>query len=106
MALLPRAVGFGMGLEFREGSLALPTPGAGGSRGGADGAAASTLVVRPGMVFNVSVGVAGLTNAEAKDAKGKTYAIQVCVGGGQGRGGGVFMRPCAANGQCRSMPEL
>lgn len=75
--LLSRNVGFGMGLEFREGTHVLPLPGSGkAAAAGEDGAPR----VRAGMVFNVCLGVAGLTNADASDPKAKNYALQVMVG--------------------------
>lgn len=33
--------------------------------------------LRAGQVFTVSLGVSGLENADATDARGKTYALQV-----------------------------
>ncbi len=72
--LLSRNVGFGMGLEFREGTHVLPTPGSGKAAAAGEGGAPR---VRPGMVFNVCVGVAGLTNPEAADPKARNYALQV-----------------------------
>jgi nucleosome binding factor SPN SPT16 subunit len=35
--------------------------------------------LRAGQVFTVSLGVSGLANADATDARAKTYALQVCV---------------------------
>lgn len=72
--LLSRNVGSGMGLEFREGTHVLHLPGSGkataaGENGG--------LRVRAGMVFNVCLGVTGLTNRDVLDAKAKNYALQV-----------------------------
>jgi hypothetical protein len=62
---LPKSVGFGMGLEFKESGTALGARGAG-------------TTARAGMVFNVSLGVAGLENdAAGGDARAKTYALQV-----------------------------
>ncbi len=81
--LLSRNVGFGMGLEFREGTHVLPLPGSGkAAAAGEDGAPR----VRAGMVFNVCVGVAGLTNADASDPKAKNYALQVRAASGTIRG--------------------
>ncbi|KAK1861775.1 hypothetical protein I4F81_004355 [Pyropia yezoensis] len=57
-ARLGKNVGFGMGVEFRESALLLN--------------ARNEHVVRPGMVFNVSVGLSGL-----KDADKGTYALLV-----------------------------
>ncbi|GFR48098.1 hypothetical protein Agub_g9783 [Astrephomene gubernaculifera] len=72
--LLSRNVGFGMGLEFREGTHVLPLPGSGkAAAAGEDGAPR----VRPGMVFNVCLGVVGLSNSEAKDPKARNYALQI-----------------------------
>jgi len=59
---LTKSVGHGIGLELRESSNVLN--------------AKNGRVVRPGMVFNVCVGVQGLTR-ETKDPKRRTYAIQI-----------------------------
>lgn len=63
VAALSKTAGFGMGLEFRESANVL--------------SAKNENVVKPGMVFNVCVGVQGLENPSAKDSKGKVYAFQI-----------------------------
>ncbi|WIA33317.1 hypothetical protein OEZ86_006455 [Tetradesmus obliquus] len=60
---LNKNVGFGMGLEFREGANVLN--------------AKNEKPLRAGQVFTVSLGVSGLTNADATDARAKTYALQI-----------------------------
>ena len=60
---LSKTVGFGMGLELREGKLQL--------------AAGNDVRVQPGMMFNVSVGLDKLENPDAKKSKDKVYSIQV-----------------------------
>ncbi|KAG2482945.1 hypothetical protein HYH03_018170 [Edaphochlamys debaryana] len=72
--LLSRNVGFGMGLEFREGSHVLPLPGSGKAAAAGDAAAPR---VRPGMVFNVCLGASGLANPDATDPKARNYALQI-----------------------------
>ncbi|EEB10631.1 FACT complex subunit SPT16, putative [Pediculus humanus corporis] len=61
--------GFGMGIEFRESSLLISPK--------------TTTVLKKGMVFNLNVGFSGLTNKDATDKEGKTYALfigdTVCV---------------------------
>lgn len=61
--------GFAMGIEFRESSLLI--------------APKTTAVLKKGMVFNLNVGFSGLTNKDATDKEGKTYALfigdTVCV---------------------------
>lgn len=61
--------GFAMGIEFRESSLLI--------------APKTSTVLKKGMVFNLNVGFAGLTNKDATDKEGKTYALfigdTVCV---------------------------
>jgi Xaa-Pro aminopeptidase len=60
---LPKSVGFAMGLELREGKLQLT--------------ASNDTKVAPKMVFNVSVGLADIDNAEGDGAKDKVYSVQV-----------------------------
>ncbi|XP_013382413.1 FACT complex subunit SPT16 [Lingula anatina] len=60
---MTKSVGFGMGIEFREGSMLIGPK--------------TTVKAKKGMVFNVNVGFAGLTNKGAKDDQGKTYALFV-----------------------------
>jgi len=55
--------GFAMGIEFREASLVIGP--------------SCELKAKKGMVFNVNVGVTGISNKEAKDSKGKTVALFV-----------------------------
>ncbi|KAK2556910.1 FACT complex subunit SPT16 [Acropora cervicornis] len=56
-------VGFGMGIEFREGSLLITSR--------------NTHVAKRGMVFNVNAGFSGLVNDSAKDSENKDYALFV-----------------------------
>lgn len=58
---MTKNVGFATGIEFREGSLQLN--------------AKNETRVRPGMTFNVSVGLEGLEDKEATDKRGQTYAL-------------------------------
>lgn len=58
---LTKNFGFAMGIEFRESSLLI------GPR--------THAVLKKGMVFNVNVGLSGLTNPDASDKEGKTYAL-------------------------------
>lgn len=58
---LTKNFGFAMGIEFRESSLLIGPK--------------THAVVKKGMVFNVNVGLANLTNPEATDKEGKTYAL-------------------------------
>jgi len=55
--------GFGMGIEFREGCLVIGPN--------------CDLTAKKGMVFNVNVGVSGITQKGAKDSKGKNVALFV-----------------------------
>jgi len=55
--------GFAMGIEFREAALIIGPN--------------CDFKAKKGMVFNVSVGVTGITNKEAKDSKGKNVALFV-----------------------------
>lgn len=58
---LLKTFGFVMGIEFRESSIVIGPK--------------CNAVVRKGMVFNAIVGMSGLTNKEASDKEGKTYAL-------------------------------
>lgn len=58
-----KTFGFAMGIEFRENSIVI------GPKCHAE--------VRKNMVFNVNVGIANLTNTEASEKEGKTYALFV-----------------------------
>ncbi|XP_026672343.1 FACT complex subunit spt16 isoform X1 [Ceratina calcarata] len=58
---LTKNFGFAMGIEFRESSLLIGPK--------------THAVVKKGMVFNVNVGLANLTNPEATDKEGKVYAL-------------------------------
>ncbi|KAL0117373.1 hypothetical protein PUN28_010305 [Cardiocondyla obscurior] len=58
---LTKNFGFAMGIEFKESSLLLGPK--------------IHAVVKKGMVFNINVGLANLTNSEATDKEGKTYAL-------------------------------
>ena len=49
------------GIEFREGSLLLSPK--------------CQMAARKGMVFNVNIGLAGLTNPQAEDTAGKNYSL-------------------------------
>ena len=60
---MTKNVGFATGIEFREGSLVLN--------------AKNETRVRPGMAFNVAVGLEGLEDKEATDKRGATYALFV-----------------------------
>lgn len=60
---LTRNFGFGMGIEFRDAAVSI--------------AANSTVTVRSNMVFNVNLGINGLTNKDASDAKGRDIALFV-----------------------------
>ncbi|PSN32696.1 FACT complex subunit spt16 [Blattella germanica] len=58
---LTKNFGFATGIEFRESSLVIGPK--------------TTAVARKDMVFNVNVGLAGLTNKEASEKEGKVYAL-------------------------------
>lgn len=58
---LTKMFGFGTGIEFRESSIIIGPK--------------CSAVVKKGMVFNVYVGLSPLTNKEATDKEGKTYAL-------------------------------
>ena len=53
--------GFAMGIEFREAGLVIGPN--------------CDFKAKKGMVFNINVGVTGISNKEAKDSKGKTVAL-------------------------------
>ena len=57
-SLLPR---FATGIEFREGSLLISPK--------------CQMPARKGMLFNVNIGLADLTNPQAEDAAGRTYSL-------------------------------
>lgn len=50
-----------MGIEFREVSLLIGPK--------------TTAILKKGMVFNVNIGLSGLSNKDASDKEGKTYAL-------------------------------
>jgi len=56
-------VGFGMGIEFREGSLLITSK--------------NTHIAKKGMVFNVNAGFSGLVNENAENSENKNYALFV-----------------------------
>ncbi|KAG4078721.1 hypothetical protein HA402_015311 [Bradysia odoriphaga] len=58
---LTKMFGFGMGIEFGESSIIIGPK--------------CNAIVKKGMVFNVYVGLSPLTNKEATDKEGKTYAL-------------------------------
>ncbi|GBP65134.1 FACT complex subunit spt16 [Eumeta japonica] len=58
---LTKTFGFVMGIEFRESSIVI-------------GPKANTIA-KKGMVFNVNIGLANLTNNAATDKEGKIYAL-------------------------------
>ncbi|CAL7935430.1 unnamed protein product [Xylocopa violacea] len=58
---LTKNFGFAMGIEFRESSLLIGPK--------------THATIKKGMVFNVNVGLANLTNTEATDKEGKVYAL-------------------------------
>lgn len=58
---LTKAVGFGMGIEFRESALLIGPK--------------TTITAKKGQVFNVNLGFSGLTNTDAKDNESKKYAL-------------------------------
>ncbi|KAI1297269.1 FACT complex subunit spt16 [Halotydeus destructor] len=58
---LTKNFGFGMGIEFREGSLLI--------------APKTNVKVKKGMIFNVSIGFSDLKNSAATDKEGKVYAL-------------------------------
>lgn len=50
-----------MGIEFRESTLLIGPK--------------TTLTAKKGQVYNVNMGFSNITNSEAKDDEGKTYAF-------------------------------
>lgn len=58
---LTKMFGFAMGIEFRESSIIIGPK--------------CNAIVKKGMVFNLYVGLSPLTNSEATDKEGKTYAL-------------------------------
>ncbi|KAG6459246.1 hypothetical protein O3G_MSEX011280 [Manduca sexta] len=58
---LTKTFGFAMGIEFRESSIIIGPK--------------TSVVAKKGMVFNINIGLAGLTNSAATDKEGKTYAL-------------------------------
>lgn len=58
---LTKNFGFAMGIEFRESSLLIGPK--------------THALIKKGMVFNVNVGLANLTNSDATDKEGKVYAL-------------------------------
>lgn len=60
---LTKNFGFVMGIEFREASLSI-TPNCG-------------ALVRKGMVFNVNIGIGGLTNKDAQNEAGRNVSLFV-----------------------------
>ncbi|XP_011306258.1 FACT complex subunit spt16 isoform X2 [Fopius arisanus] len=58
---LTKNFGFAMGIEFRESSLLIGPK--------------THVIAKKGMVFNVNVGLSNLTNPEATDKEGKSYAL-------------------------------
>ncbi len=58
---MTRNFGFSMGIEFRDAALSIT--------------ANSTAVAKKDMVFNVNLGISGLTNKDAGDAKGRDIAL-------------------------------
>ncbi|XP_050429872.1 FACT complex subunit spt16-like isoform X2 [Adelges cooleyi] len=60
---LTKNFGFAMGIEFRETSLMI--------------APKTTALAKKGQIYNLCVGVSGLTNKEATDKESKVYALYV-----------------------------
>ncbi|XP_030751148.1 FACT complex subunit spt16 [Sitophilus oryzae] len=58
---LTKNFGFAMGIEFKESSLMIGPK--------------TMSKIKKGMVFNLNVGFSNLTNKEASDKEGKTYAL-------------------------------
>ncbi|KAK2578648.1 hypothetical protein KPH14_012137 [Odynerus spinipes] len=58
---LTKNFGFAMGIEFRESSLLLGPK--------------THALAKKGMVFNINVGLANLSNPDATEKEGKTYAL-------------------------------
>ncbi|KAH8380500.1 hypothetical protein KR009_011142 [Drosophila setifemur] len=60
---LTKSFGFAMGLEFKENSIVIGPK--------------CQALIKKNMVFNLHVGISNLTNPEATDKEGKTYALFV-----------------------------
>ncbi|XP_064071632.1 FACT complex subunit spt16 isoform X2 [Vanessa tameamea] len=60
---LTKTFGFAMGIEFRESSIVIGPK--------------TSIVARKGMVFNINIGLANLSNSAATEKEGKTYALFV-----------------------------
>lgn len=58
---LTKSFGFAMGIEFRESSIIIGPK--------------TNVTAKKGMVFNINIGLANLTNSNASDKEGKTYAL-------------------------------
>ncbi|OWR42080.1 FACT complex subunit spt16 isoform X2 [Danaus plexippus] len=58
---LTKTFGFAMGIEFRESAIVIGPK--------------TAVVAKKGMVFNINIGLANLTNSAATDKEGKTYAL-------------------------------
>ncbi|XP_045514444.1 FACT complex subunit spt16 isoform X1 [Pieris brassicae] len=58
---LTKTFGFAMGIEFRESSIVIGPK--------------TSIVAKKGMVFNINIGLANLSNKSASDKEGKTYAL-------------------------------
>ncbi|KAF7278316.1 hypothetical protein GWI33_008533 [Rhynchophorus ferrugineus] len=58
---LTKNFGFAMGIEFKESSLMIGPK--------------TNAVIKKGMVFNLNVGFSNLSNKDASDKEGKTYAL-------------------------------
>ncbi|CAK1552562.1 unnamed protein product [Leptosia nina] len=58
---LTKTFGFAMGIEFRESSIVIGPK--------------TSIVAKKGMVFNINIGLANLSNKTASDKEGKTYAL-------------------------------
>jgi nucleosome binding factor SPN SPT16 subunit len=63
LACLPKNVGFGLGLDFREKALSLN--------------AKNGNVIVPNMVFNLAVGFQNIANEDSKNEKDRTYALNL-----------------------------
>lgn len=60
---LTKTFGFAMGLEFRDNSLVIGPK--------------CTAVLKKGMIFNLNMGLSGLTNKDATDKEGKILALYI-----------------------------
>lgn len=87
---LTKTFGFAMGIEFRESSLTIGPK--------------TTAVVKKGSVFNVNVGLSGLSNKESSDKEGKTYALfigdTVIVNDVSRETSSICVVFCRSNGSC------